>query len=558
MGSQRAVLVIGERGCGKSTTMRLIQRELRNDGRLPIFIDFEHAPELQGTIKPEKMTEKLNSFVSTQIRNCLKGGPDHNAFKASLNRTVFSDVGALELEEFEESEEGKRVMGGKDETLLACKRARELSKKYAGTEFEQFLSLTAVQTIRPQSPPVLIFDNREGLTADARSILFAKLTGVLRSRTLLFIAIRTENQSETDPIEHARRIEPFQLEDVDQSLLEIARIRNKGAYAYVQANRGSLTPRQVESAAASQYESFKTALAHLTDDAFSYRMASHWLNSDVRHFLGLMAELSRHLPRGNDARETGAWLSTTLFRTRTHRSLLDIFNPAHCSSTMHVLPFFFLPLRILFYVKSKGCEVPISRLRDDFASHFGIGSADIIVALNSLSKKQAGCPTPLRMYVDDKGASHVLLLKCGEEFVENAVYRFDFLAHLFDKVESASRHREFSRLAKEPGMTNSRLKLLKGIFVIDNYVLPEFRREHPYMADPSYVLTDGERRRLRSFDELFSFGQGRWFIVGIRRSLETYASSRNLKADVASIVAKLQRYDNNLNNAAAQGNVGHE
>lgn len=549
MGSARVVLVVGEAGCGKSTTMHLIANELRQDERLPIFIDFSHVPTVRGReYSEQELTHALNSYVSTQIRNCLRGSVDSDLYTAQLIRTVFTEASTPEIEEFRVQNED--IVDWPDGRLLACKPAVQISRNCEAAESEEFLSLTAVQMIRPESPPVLVVDNFEGLPAVARRILIGKLTAVLRPRTLLFLSVRSENRCETNDLWHDRNVEVFSLEKVDQSLLDIALIRNNGAHAYALQNPGKADAHKVAEAADSQRESFEKAVRNLRNDAFSFAMASNWLNSDVRNFLGLMASLSHNIPDDGDYGEMRAWLSTTLFQTRTHSSLLKIFSQAYYTSTKYEHPFVFLPLRILFYINTKGGEVSVSQLEDDFVSHFGIERGDIRDALTSFTASEPGSPKPLRKFTDAEGADHMLLLKCGKEFVESALYRFDFLANLFDKVESADLHRRYSSLASdEHKMPDSRLKLLKGVAVIDKLVIPAFCMEHPYM-ETYYPLNEYEWRRLRSYDELFRFAHGRWFIGTLRYALEEFARPRNLMHDVDATISRLKIYESNLDMAA--------
>lgn len=552
----RVVLVTGEAGCGKSTTMRLISLDLQKAGRLPIFIDFGHVPTVQGrNFSEQELTESLNSHISNQVRTSAEKYGLSSAYEAQLVRTVFAEVRTPEVEELRQKNSG--IVDWPDETLSACVEALKLAKVCEKREYEQFLALTAVQLFVPGAPPVLILDNLEGLPAVARKILIGKLTAVLRPRTALFMAIRSENRSEADILLQDRNDEVFPLEDVDESLLDIALIRNNGARDYVLARSidAAVDPIEAGELAAVQHAAFERAVTNLRGDDFSFAMANNWLNSNVRNFLGLMSSLSRNLPADDGLAEMRAWLSTTLFRTRTHKSLLKIFDQAHYSCSKYDLPFVFLPLRILFYIHTRGGSASVIELRDDFVNQFGILPKDIADALKSFTEKQAGHPQPLRIYTDSDGASHVILLKCGEVFVNDALYRFDFLATLFDRVEDNDLHRKYSRLATgQVRMPDSKLKLLKGAAVIEHLVLPALSLEHPYMEVPR-LLTQEESRRLRSYDVMFRFRLGRWFIGSLRSALEEFATPRGYLSDVSGTINLLERYESALN-AAALGKGG--
>lgn len=554
----RVVLVTGEAGCGKSTTMRLISLDLQRAGRLPIFIDFSHVPTVQGrTFSEQELTESLNNHISKQVRICVEKYGRGPAYEAQLLRTVFAEVRTPEVEELKDKNDG--ILDWPDESLCACVEAMKLAKTYDKREYEHFLSLTAVQLFLPESPPVLILDNLEGLPATARRIVIGKLTAVLRPRTALFMAIRSENRLEADVLLQDRDDEVFTLEDVDESLLDIALIRNSGARDYVLARsaEAGVDPTATQELSEIQLATFEKAVTNLRGDDFSFAMANNWLNSNVRNFLGLMSSLSQNLPADDGLAEMRAWLSTTLFRTRTHKSLVKIFDQAHYSSTEHDLPFVFLPLRILFYIHTRGGSAPIIDLRDDFARHFGIAPQDIADALKLFTERQAGYPLPLRIYADSDGASHVLLLKCGEVFVNDALYRFDFLSNLFDRVEDNDLHRKYSRLAAGQGnMPDSKLKLLKGAAVIDHLVLPALCLEHPYMEAPRQ-LTQDELRRLRSYDAMFRFRRGRWFLGSLRVALEEFARPRGYLGDVSATIGRLQRYEDALNGITVNGRGDH-
>lgn len=555
----RVVLVTGEAGCGKSTTMRLISQDVQKARRLPIFIDFSHVPTLQGRhFSEQELTESLNNHISNQVRTCAEMYKQSSAYDAQLMRTVFAEVRTPEVEELKGNNDG--FVGWPDERLIACVEAMKLAKTCEKREYEHFLSLTAGQLFLPESPPVLILDNLEGLPAMARRILIGKLTAVLRPRTMLFMAIRSENRAEADVLLQDRDDEVFPLEGVDESLLDIALIRNAGAREYVRQRsiEAEIDEAEALAFAAVQQEKFEKAVTNLRGDDFSFAMANNWLNSNVRNFLGLMSSLARNLPTDDGLAEMRAWLSTTLFRTRTHKSLLRIFDQAHYSCNNHDLPFVFLPLRILFYIHTRGGAASIGDLRDDFASHFGIMPKDVADALKSFTERQAGHPQPLRIYTDSDGASHVLLLKCGEVFVNDALYRFDFLANLYDRIEDSDLHRKYSRLdARQGDMPDSRLKLLKGAAVIDHLVLPALCLEHPYM-EKRRPLTGEELRRLQSYDVMFRFRRGRWFVGSLRSALEEFARNRGYLSDVKATLTRLENYENALNAIVANGRDGDE
>lgn len=555
----RVVLVVGEAGCGKSTSMRLVAQDLRRANRIPVFIDFGHVPTTQGRdFSAQELTKALALHISNQIRTRMNRTGQQTALEAQLIRAILGEfhtagIGAL-------IREHPDIATWPDDRLVACDEAIEISRAIESSEFEHFLALTAVQMISPQSPPVLILDNLEGLPPAARRILIGKLTAVLRPRTLLFMAIRAENRLEADILLQDRNDEIFELEKVDQSLLEIAKIRNNGARDFISSmlqDESSdfaalqTSPDEVHDKIADQHARFERAVENLMGDEFSFAMASNWLNANVRNFLGLMAALSRNLPSGGDFAEMRAWLSSTLFKTRTHSSLASIFDQAHYASTKFDLPFVFLPLRILFYVHTRGGNVSIADVRDHFALHFGIMPDDIKDALVAFTRREPGYAQPVRMYTDSEGASHVMLLKCGKVFVEQALYQFDFLAHLFDRVERGQLHGNYRDLINGGGrMPESRLKLLKAAAVIDELVLPALCLEHPYMDAPR-PLTDDEFRRLDSYNVMFRFGRGQWFIGALRTSMEVFAKKRGYVDDINPTLTRLDLYERRLNEIVA-------
>lgn len=556
--SARVVLVIGEAGCGKSTTMRLIYNDARRLHRTPIFIDFSHVPTTQGRrFSEDELTRALASFISNKIRSQMAAYGLTASYDAQLVKHMLRESYSPALEKLRKENAG--IEDWSDNRLAACQEALEASRELVDSQYEEFFPLSVVQLV-PEAPrPVLLFDNLEGLPPLAREILIGKLSAVHRPRTQLFIAMRSENRRQADILLQDRNDEIFQLEQVDGSLLDIASIRNGGARNYVRWLGGSgefaplgVDPSQLLTKSEEQWEAFDRAIGNLKGDEYSYAMASNWLNSNVRNFLGLMAELSRRIPEDPDWGELRAWLSSTLFRTRTHSSLFHIFSSAHYASTKHSLPFVFLPLRILFYIHTRGGSASIADLRDDFAHHFGIVPNDIRDALTSFTAREPGYPQPLRVYTDPDGSSHVILLKCGTVFVEKALYQFDFLANLFDKVENREFIVHHKKLSVDSGsMPDSRLKLLKAAAVIDELVLPTLCLEHPYMKTGRKISGD-EYVRLESYDTMFRFGRERWFIGALRVAMEEFAEKRGYLDDVRSTISLMLQYEKRLNDALAE------
>lgn len=292
---------------------------------------------------------------------------------------------------------------------------------------------------------------------------------------------------------------------------------------------------------------FVQAVRNLQQDDFGFAMANRWLNYDMRSFLGFMSSLSRNPPT-EDGPEVLDWLSTRLFRTHTPESLVEVLAPYYCH-TKNDLPLSFLPLRILFYIQTRGGNVSMADLRADFGSHFGIMPGDIRHAIQRLARVEAGCPRPLRLDIDAHGGGHVLLLNCGEVFVDHALCRPDFLAKLFDSHEYLH-HRYGWLAAGRPEMPDSRLRLLKGAAVIDQLLLPALCKEHPYLERPRR-LTSEEVTRLQSYDQMFRFRNERWFIGSLRSALEQFANRRGYLSDVSSTIERMYRCEAALNSIAS-------
>ena len=528
--AERVFIIVGEAGSGKTTLMEVISQHEKLRRGFPLYFDFKNVPTLDGSMQEGEAIEAISDFLRDTIELAVEDAGLKAEYTAAKARFIVRNRTTDELEELVELYPTLKRFT--DEQLLACKEVLSEVRRYEIRHPEQFIPLVASQFLPSWDRTVILIDNVEGLDPAVREILFRKLTSTQQGRSLLFVAIRSENQRQAEVLLQGRRDEPYLLDREWRSLLEIARIRNDGAKKLCDERMSHLDANEV----AQFHEEFAKSLEAIEANEYLLSLFTGWLNDNVRNFLTLIADMSLVLPK-LEGRSIKGFISSKLLERRAHSSLQGIFDmQAVYSDKYKSFPFVFLPFRLLVYLQNRGGTVKIAEIVRDFESSFGISASEIERAIDRFDRVENGKPSLLRREKGRDGQEQVHLLRCGETFVQHVVYQCDFLQTLFDRVENPP--------TMGPGLSKSELKLRRSIAVIEELILPSFEAEHPYINTRA---TNRMRRRLFEYERMFSYKHGHWFVGALRIRLHSYAIERGLLAVAAPVVRRLNAVEDRLN-----------
>lgn len=530
--AERVFIIVGEAGSGKTTLMDVIAREERQRGGFAIYFDFKNVPTLDGGMSEREAVKALSLFLKNTVELAVEDAGYKSEYVAARTRYIVRNRSTEELERLVEAYPDLKNFT--DQQLLACKEVVTEARAYETAHPEEFVSLASAQFL-PSSPRTsLLVDNVEGLDHTVRDILFRKLTSIQQARSLLFVAIRSENQRQAEVLLQGRRGEPYALSSERKSLMDIARIRNSGAKSLCLEAFPHLDPQEVEKF----HREFERSLEVIESDEYLLSLFTGWLNDNIRNFLTLIADMCMVLPL-LEGRSIRGFVSSRLLEKRAHSSLQRIFDmQAMYSEKYKNLPFVFLPLRLLVFLQNRDGLVRLEEVISAFDQSFGLAEADIRRAIDRFDSVENGKPSLLRLEKGKDGAEQVHLLSCGEVFVRQVVYQCDFLQTLFDRVENPPHI--------PPGLSRSETKLRRSIAVIDELIMPSFEQEHPYI-NPNVRATRRMRNRLFEYEKMFSYKHGHWFVGVMRLRLNAYARERNLSAIAAATTDRLEKAEDRLN-----------
>ena len=536
--SERVFIVVGEAGSGKTTLMDLVADDARADGAFTLYFDFKNAPTLTGELKGDAAVRELSDYMRNSIELAVEEAGLTGAYKAARVRLVLRNRATAEFTALQDKYPGLKKFT--DAQLLACLDVIDEALRFEDEHPEQFISVVAAQFIVDADRCLLLVDNVEGVSAGMRETLFQKLTAVQQARTLLLVALRSENQHQAEVLLQGRRDEPYALERERDSLMTIARVRNDGARRICLEMYPDLLAKDVDD----QHKRFEQTLRLIEKDEYLFTLITKWLNDNVRHFLTLMAEISMALP-ALDGRSERGFVSTRLLERRSHSSLQKIFDKHSVPTVKHKqLPFVFLPWRILSYLERRNSLVALPDMIADFHNSFGVNEADLRRALSQFVTPESGKPYPLRIEETRDGGQQVHLLGCGETFVNHVIFQCDYLQTLFDRVENPPE--------VPASLGYSERKLARSLAVINGLIVPGFLSEHPYLK-PRVRATRSMHVRLSAYEHMFGFGSSNWFVGKLTDRLGSYAKSRTLAREAAPTLARLQQMSERLDRVAAGG-----
>lgn len=523
--AERAVIVVGEAGSGKTTLMSLLARDNQRQGGFSLFFDFKNVPTLDGMMTDrDGIIRALSQFLRTTVELAVDAAGRKNEYSAAKTRFIFRNKSTPQLEALMDVYPATRTYS--DEQLLACKELLDASRAFEADHPEDFIAPTVAQFLPSTGRTLLVFDNVEGLDPNIREILFRRLTSIQQGRSIVAVAIRSENQRQAEVLLQARRDEPYNLSNERSSLMEIARIRNRGARDLCERIMPDLDPAEAKSF----HDNFEASLLMIESDEYLLALFTGWLNDNVRNFLTLVADICLALP-SLEERSIRGFISSRLLEKRAHSSLQRIFDmQAVYSDKYKNLPFVFLPLRLLVYLQNRDGTVDINDIVDDFERSFGISEKDLRRAIDRFAASESGKPNILRIERNSDQVDQAHLLSCGEIFVKEVVYQCDFLQTLFDRVENPP--------AISAKVSRSESKLRRSIAVIEELILPSFEKEHPYIS-PNIRATRRMRTRLFDYERMFSYRHGHWFVGVLKGRLEAYARSRNLLSVAQPTIRRL-------------------
>jgi len=530
--AERVFIVVGEAGSGKTTLMDLIACDETMRNGFPLYFDFKNAPTLDGHVPKQQIAVAISEFMRHVIELSVDDAGYKHEYVAAKARYLVRNRSTQRFEEL--LDQHPDLKSYTDSQILGCKEVIEEARRYESAHPEEFIATTAAQFLPSRSRTVILIDNVEGLEPGVRDVLFRKMTAVQQGRSLLFVAIRSENQRQADSLLQGRRDEPLLLSGEKESLMRIARVRNEGARRFCLEHLPDVDDQEVQR----YYRGFEASLQVVEGDEYLLGLFTGWLNDNVRSFLTLLAEMCLALP-GLQGRSTRGFISARLLQRRAHTSLQKMFDPKTVPSTMYKdLHFVFLPFRILVYLENRDGVVALDDLLSDFRLSFGIADSEIRRVLDRFEDVENGKPSVLRLDKSRDGILSVHLLSCGEVFVRQVVYQCDYLQTLFDRVENPP--------TVASNLPASEAKLRRAIAVVENLILPSFVAEHPYI-NPQTRATRRMHTRLAAYESMFSYRHGHWFVGLLKVRLEAYAKERQLSKVAESTVDRLGAVEDRLN-----------
>lgn len=339
---------------------------------------------------------------------------------------------------------------------------------------------------------------------------------------------------------HARRVEEILLHN-DQAIFKISTVRAQGAVAYISETRPQLTQEAERQSAAIQ-----ASLQRIQADPHCVDLVEGWQNGNVRQMLNFATSVSKVLSKESDATSVKGVVFSEIVRRGASVQLVDVYDPRHVP-TKHRLPFVFLRIRLLSYLRRNDGVKRLSEIRNAFYNHFGVAKSAVDEALDGLSSKRlanGGLVRIARALGEPGDSPHVILLPAGRVFITDIVYSCEFLAWAY---EQSTNMPGITSIGRDGIRVDPRLqKLERAAVLVDIKLLPAFVAEHPYIVNRGR-FRPADRPRLDSYRTLFGYDSGKWFIQSLADSLASYARHRGLESPVQrAVCAKIARMVANL------------
>lgn len=527
--TQEVTLLVGEAGSGKTTLLNLVRHQMDQPGSLVIHLDFTNASGLMGEVRKDDAGPKFAEMTRDATAASIHRKDLNVGFRAAKTRYLVDRIGHTAIGQIRERF-GSTIDAMSDEDLLGNNEIQSAISAYESQTSDQFVSIQAAQFL-PRTRTVLIVDNIDHLRPSwLIDLVLQKLGGILHSTTTTFVAIRSEHERAADALVHSRPINAKYSDSEDTAILRIASTRNQGALDYVKAFRPELLGE-----AQTRYEALENALSAIQSDPALLRLTTSWLNGNVRQMLSLFTELSLEIntattKRASDSSSIAGVVYSKAIKEAAPARLIDVMSPQRVHTLKYrKLPFVFLPLRILAYVKMQNGVALQRKLFEDFKTSFGIDEQKMRSAVELLAEDHPSRPSLVRRGQNSNHANIVVLLPCGRVFIEEFVYSCDFLALMYN---STPRLPEINR-----DTNRSTVKLQMAVAYVSEILLPAFLAEHPYI-NPSYRISDSERVRLSAYDSMFNYGTGRWFVARLHGKLVSYARARNIKLEALTTLER--------------------
>lgn len=230
------------------------------------------------------------------------------------------------------------------------------------------------------------------------------------------------------------------------------------------------------------------------------------------------------------------------------------------NSASQKLPFHFLELRVLQLLKTKG-RLTVREVSELFVTHFQVNPASVhraictlavprfsddmgLVRLDQLANQDLGAYSLDELCGLVSPETRVEIMPAGSMLAGTFIYTCEFLFGTLihgDHGGLIGFHR--FQTASKRDFRNSHLRALGASRYLEKVLLPVFKKEHPYVRNPEFVVLESERQgRLTSYHQLFGFGPNRWMIqraldgvrshVGLAMKTDAYLDVRGSREPV--------------------------
>ncbi|MEM9200727.1 MAG: hypothetical protein AAGC53_03670 [Actinomycetota bacterium] len=604
----RAVLY-GETGAGKTTIIGSLAAELaggQGDHHVAIF-DFNLAAAELNACESDEIDERLRQFVLTGLeqglerRTYYKEILSERDWEVAEQSTEFATFRALFHREI--GKPYRKVSRKKREEKIRSGEGRLLAERQAATEaFDRSGAgnrLTAlVRAIAGTRTLALCFDNVDPLTGAVRDSigrLAQELANTTKDRVGVAVACRSEHRSAMQSALDTGTVQLIPVDSLSAGALEepdawdingILRLR-----IALLAENSSLVQTAADSLPGAQRlgfveavgeirEQFNVIIAELSEQSEPdrrnerlIRSLVRWTNEDIRSTVVTLAAL---VDRESDISGLLLQNRQTIRDRMVHsfyrhlatgepgshgqvlRPSLDFFVAKNADQSSNDLPFFFLRFRVLSHIHHlrSDSDLTVQAVVDVFQASFGVGRTETRRALNWLSQRDGmnsgyvrfetatGRTTQLR----DPGLDAdtiIKLLPAGRYFCDRLVSKVEYLFWLAVdvlEIEPVAPNRDIRGRG-----TSASERVMGACRLMDEYLLPRFLREHPYM-DLNAGVEPRDQDRIARFKDAFGFTKDNWFIERLAKSIKSYADGSDVEQALYSdMVARVETYAGKLN-----------